>query len=293
MTTGAGERTLTVREAWPNDVGRGVIRLDPVDMAGIGVRPGEIVRLLGNRITAARAMPATVTNRGKSVAQVDGLQRGNAGVHLDEPLRIDRAVVSVAQTITLTPCDGADIADLDPAAVSKALEGLPVVQGDRVRATLLGSRRHEFIVTEAFPSGVLVLPPGLPVRLGQPEPEARERGRGGITYEDIGALRGEIARIREMVELPLKHPRVFTRLGIDPPRGVLLHGPPGCGKTLIARAVAGETDATFFHISGPEIIHKFYGESEAHLRKIFDEATRKAPSIIFLDEIDAIESRTH
>ena len=162
---------------------------------------------------------------------------------------------------------------------------------DRVRATLFGNRSADFKVACTTPPGPVVINPGPSSRSPGPGPTPRHEQpspRRSLSYEDIGGLKRELHRIREIVELPLRYPEVFERLGIDPPKGVLLHGPPGCGKTLIARAVAHETEAHFFAINGPEIIHKFYGESEAHLRKIFEEATRQAPSIIFLDEIDAI-----
>ena len=167
------------------------------------------------------------------------------------------------------------------------LDGLPVLEGNRIRATLFGSRWADFRVESTAPKGpVLINPDHAAGRSGKACRGSAQAA--AISYEDIGGLKAQLHRIREMIELPLRYPEVFERLGIDAPKGVLLHGPPGCGKTLIARAIAHETEANFFSVSGPEMIHKFYGESEAHLRKIFEEATRKAPSIIFLDEIDAI-----
>jgi transitional endoplasmic reticulum ATPase len=165
------------------------------------------------------------------------------------------------------------------------LDGIPVVPGDRVRVDLFGTRAQTFTVAEATPAGPVLIGPATAIRLTG---EGAKRERGTVTYEDIGGLRREIRRIREMIELPLRYPEVFERLGIEPPKGVLLHGPPGCGKTLIARAVAQETSAHFVHVNGPEIIDKWYGASEKHLRSIFEEASRRAPAIIFIDEIDAI-----
>ena len=173
--------------------------------------------------------------------------------------------------------------------IGSLLDGLPVIAGDRIRARLFGTRTAEFRVISTAPNGPVVINPTTALEVGkfQGGKEKEELARP-LSYEEIGGLKRELARIREIIELPLRYPEVFERLGIDAPKGVLLYGPPGCGKTLIARAVAHETDATFFSVNGPEIVHKLYGESEAHLRRIFEEATKKAPSIIFIDEIDAI-----
>jgi len=171
--------------------------------------------------------------------------------------------------------------------LARLLDGIPVVTDDRVRVDLFGTRAQTFTVVETTPAGPVLVGPATTIRIagrGAERPEAR----GTVTYEDIGGLRREIRRIREMIELPLRYPEVFERLGIDPPKGVLLHGPPGCGKTLIARAVAQETSAHFTHINGPEIIDKWYGASEAQLRKLFEEAQRHAPAIVFIDEIVSV-----
>jgi len=170
------------------------------------------------------------------------------------------------------------------------LDGLPLQEGNRIRATLFGSRWADFKVESTTPKGPVLINPTTQLVVGKTELPGESVARA-TSYEDIGGLKPQLQRIREMIELPLRYPEVFERLGIDAPKGVLLHGPPGCGKTLIARSIAHETEANFFSVSGPEIIHKFYGESEAHLRKIFEEATRKGPSIVFLDEIDAIAPR--
>jgi transitional endoplasmic reticulum ATPase len=197
-----------------------------------------------------------------------------------------------ATAVVLAPITSSKVflAGEDAKYLARVLEGLPLTLGDRIRATSpFGSRYQEFAVADASPKGVVVIGPQTLIKVQGGATPPREKV--GTTYEDIGGLRKEINKIREMIELPLKHPELFQRLGIEAPKGVLLHGPPGCGKTLIARAVANETDAAFFHVSGPEVIHKFYGESEAHLRAIFDKAKQNAPAIVFLDEIDAIASK--
>lgn len=287
-----GDRTLSLRvaEALPKDVGRGLVRLDPQDLEHLGVRIGEVIQVVGKRTTVARTMPAYVEQRGQGLIQIDGILRVNAGVGLDERVTVQRVDVQPARTVMLSPVEGMRTV---PSAsqtryLAKLLDGIPVVPGDRVRVNLFGTRAQSFTVLETGPTGPVLIGPATVVRLSS---ENAERERSTITYEDIGGLRRELRRIREMIELPLRYPEIFERLGIAPPKGVLLHGPPGCGKTLIARAVAHETSAYFSHINGPEIIDKFYGASEAQLRGVFDEARRRAPAIIFIDEIDAIAPR--
>ncbi|MBM3956610.1 MAG: CDC48 family AAA ATPase, partial [Gemmatimonadetes bacterium] len=252
---------------------------------------GDIVLMAGKRAAAAKVMPAYPGERGKAAVQVDGITRGNAQASLGEQVRIERASCQHAATVVLAAAGSAKAFTHGGSArqLTRALEGLPVTRGDRVRVSLLGGRYQEFLVRDTHPEGVVLVGSATAVKVAEEGSPAGEKAR--VTYEDVGGLRKEVPRIREMVELPLKHPELFERLGIEAPKGVLLHGPPGCGKTLIARTVASETDSAFFHISGPEVIHKFYGESEAHLRSIFEKARQEAPSIIFIDEIDAIASK--
>ncbi len=273
-----------VAEALPKDVGRGLARLDPADMASMGIRPGDVVRLIGERQTVAKAMPAFPADRGKGIVQVDGLTRENAKVSLGGKVRLLATQYAPAARVELARVDVSRAKGRED-YVAKLLEGLAITEGDRVRATLMGTRTRDFTVLKTVPKGPVVIHPATAIEVSREQSGSPQKQR--IAYEDIGGLHRELASIREMIELPLRHPEIFEQLGIDPPKGVLLHGPPGCGKTLIARAVANETDANFFGLSGPEIMHKFYGESEAHLRKVFDQAA-KGPSIIFLDEIDAI-----
>jgi transitional endoplasmic reticulum ATPase len=260
------------------------VRLDPADFEKIGVEVGDVVSLTGKRETVAKVLPAYMEDRGQGFIRLDGIARENAQVGIDEKVTVGRCDFQPAQKIVVAPLTL--MRSYDARYIGSLLEGLPLMEGDLVRARLIGSRTQDFKVTATRPAGVVMIHPKTAMEIEQKKEPGE--GRTRISYEDIGGLGKEIRRIREMIELPLKYPQIFERLGIDPPKGVLLHGPPGCGKTLIARAVANETDAFFRTISGPEIMNKFYGQSEANLRKIFDEASARAPSIIFLDEIDAI-----
>jgi transitional endoplasmic reticulum ATPase len=282
-----GALKLRVSEARSKDVGRAVARLDPSDMEKLGLEIGEVVELAGKRRTVAKAMPAYREDRGVSCVQMDGVSRENAGIGLDQIVEVRKIATKTATAVQLCPIN-ITTEDRDLEYIGRLLDGIPVVEEDRIRATLFGTRSADFKVVSTSPSGPVVIHSTTVLQVKAAHVKERSHT---VSYEDIGGLKREIHRIREIIELPLRYPEVFERLGIDAPKGVLLHGPPGCGKTLIARAVVHETKANFFLINGPEIIHKFYGESEANLRKIFDEAARQAPSVIFLDEIDAIAPR--
>jgi transitional endoplasmic reticulum ATPase len=275
---------LKVTEALGKDAGRGLARIDPEDMGKLGADIGDIVEIKGKRVTAAKVMPVFKDLRGRGVIQIDGLTRSNAGVGIGEKVQVRKVAYKPAGKVMLSPVIPGGVGR-DAKFVGRLLEGLPVTAGDRVRATIFGSRFQDFTVTETIPKDVVLITPQTIMRI---EEKGAKAARAKVSYEDIGGLGKEIQKVREMIELPLRHPQIFEKLGIDAPKGLLLHGPPGTGKTLIARAVAHETDASFYAIRGPEIIHKFYGESEAKLRGIFEEAKKNAPSIIFLDEIDAI-----
>ena len=279
---------LKVKEALSKDVGRAIARIDPEDMKELGLDVGDIIEIKGKRKTAAKVMPCYAEDRGKKIVQIDGISRENVSIGLDEKVKINKIDSKPANKITLSPLTMSSPLqrDSDAKYLGSLIEGLPVIAGDRVRATFFGSRSSDFKVVDTIPDGVVLINAATLIRM-----ETKIQGEAKaatVSYEDIGGLGTQIQRIREMIELPLRYPQVFERLGIGAPKGVFLYGPPGTGKTLIARAVANETDAYFTHISGPEIMGKFYGESEGRLRSVFEEAQAHAPAIIFIDEIDSI-----
>jgi transitional endoplasmic reticulum ATPase len=298
-------------------VGRGVARIDPNDMAQLGCQSGDTILVTGSRTTAAKVVPSAMVDRGQQTIQMDSQVRQNSASGLGERITVRKAKVRNAEKVALLPLSGgAPIQESDLQYIARYLVGLPVTIGDLLRVGTPGAAPREFLIigtTPTTPSYAIhkkrttgeletvmpVLPPqpttDIEAVLVQPGTVVRAQARGAangapghVSYEDIGGLGKELQRIREMIELPLKYPAVFDRLGVEPPKGVLLYGPPGTGKTLIARVVAAETNAAFFIINGPEIINKFYGESESRLRSVFQEAQRKAPSIIFIDELDAL-----
>jgi len=276
---------LKVAEANARDVGRGIARVDPEVMQELGITDsGEIVGVSGKRDTVVKIMPTFPDQRGHGVVQIDGVIRENAHVGLDEPVNLIKIKVAEARRVTLSPLTLAGKTTIDTAYLARQLSAVPVTQGDRIQATFLGAKKQDFRVIDTLPSGAVIFTPQTILTITG-EGKATE---AKLTYEDVGGLGDQVKRIREMIELPLRFPQIFARLGVDAPKGVLLYGPPGTGKTLIARVIASETDATFFQLSGPEIMHKLYGESEAHLRGIFEQAKKEAPSILFLDELDAI-----
>ena len=281
------EIQLRVGDARQRDVGRGIARIDQRTMQKLGISAGDVIEIVNKRTTSAIAWPAYSEDQNRDIIRIDGFTRKNAGAAINEYVVIKPAKVKTALGITLAPVDMRLNVDEDfTNFVRNRLMERTLVEGDTTLVMMLG-HAIPFTVTKTRPHGIIKVTGETKLTiLNEPAPEAK--GLPRTTYEDIGGLHEEIQRVREMVELPLRHPELFQRLGIDPPKGVLLHGPPGCGKTLLARAVANESEANFHSINGPEIMSKFYGESEARLREIFQQAQQNSPSIIFVDELDAI-----
>jgi transitional endoplasmic reticulum ATPase len=276
--------TLRVAEARVEDIGHAIARLAPADLLRIGARPGDILKITGGTTAVLRAESANDELEG--AVQIDGTARSNCGAGLQEQVTIALVEFSQAVAVRLSPLwEGAPPAILAPERILEDLEGVPVITGAAVRVPTF-AKAINFHVERTIPSGPVVIGRRTDIRVVEGE---RVLTRApSVSYEDIGGLEREVARVREMVELPLKHSAVFERLGILAPKGVLLYGPPGTGKTLLARAVAAESRVHFIHLNGPEIMRKFYGESEAKLREVFDEAARRAPAVLFIDEIDAV-----
>ena len=286
MTSLAGATSLTLRvaEARVEDIAHAIARLAPADLERIGVRPGDVVKITGRTATVARAEASDPAHEG--IIQIDGTVRCNCGAGLQEQVSAAAVEAMPAVAVRLTPLwAGAAPAIIAPDRMLEDLVGVPVVTGCAVRVPTF-AKAVNFQVMRTIPVGPVVIGPRTDLRVVEGEPTGARAP--SVSYEDIGGLEREVARVREIVELPLKHSRLFERLGILAPKGVLLYGPPGTGKTLLARAVAAESRVHFIALNGPEIMRKFYGESEAKLREVFEEAARRAPAILFIDEIDAV-----
>jgi transitional endoplasmic reticulum ATPase len=283
-----GEVRLLVGEASSRDVGRKIARLPLKVMGEIGVTSGDVVEIVGRRSTCAVVWPLGSAER-EDVISIDGLLRKSAGVSLNDYVYVRKAAVKEARLMVLAP-SGCRLSGLDEGFsmhVKSLLLDKPFMAGDYVSIPIFGGSPMYFNVVSTRPKGTVVVAGNTKVEVLAQAREV-ETGVPMVTYEDVGGLYEEVQRVREMVELPLRHPELFERLGIEPPKGVLLHGPPGCGKTLLAKAVANEAEANFYSINGPEVMSKFYGESEERLRQVFKLAQENAPSIIFIDEVDAI-----
>jgi transitional endoplasmic reticulum ATPase len=277
--------SLKVLEAYTRDVGRGVARIDYDSMDSLTASTGDVIEIRGKRRTVAKCLPLYPSDEGKGIIRVDGLVRNNAGVAIGDTVVVRKIKAVPAEKVIVAPLEA--IPPIDERYLADALESVPLIKGDNVMVPYFGGRLTFQVigVTPAGSDAVLVTQKTV---FHIAEKGETLRGVPQVTYEDIGGLKDEIQKVREMIELPLRHPEIFEKLGIEAPKGVLLFGPPGTGKTLLAKAVANESNAHFISISGPEIMSKFYGESEARLREIFKEAKEKSPSIIFIDEIDSI-----
>jgi transitional endoplasmic reticulum ATPase len=305
----AKDGKLQVANARPEDSGRGLARLSREYMAAHGLQQGDVIEIIGKRTTAARAVDPYVEDEGLEVIRLDGLQRVNAGVGAGEQVEIKKAKSAAAKRVVFAPAQP-DIRLEGPGdALKRNFIGRALVAGDvvatqgqqRVAPDNLPPQLQQMLAAPAFalteirltvvataPKGIVHIDENTEVELQAEFTDGEHHRRADVTYDDIGGMGDTIRQLREMVELPLRYPELFTRLGVDPPRGVLLHGPPGTGKTRLARAVANESEAEFFVINGPEIMGSAYGESEKKLREVFAAATKAAPSILFIDEIDSI-----
>ncbi|MDQ3852906.1 MAG: CDC48 family AAA ATPase [Thermoproteota archaeon] len=284
-------RTLRVAEANSRDVGRRVGRVDPKVASEIGLSTGDAVEVsAGKKKTTVLSWPAYQEDYGRGLIRIDGYTRSKLEVGINDTVDIKRVETKEAQKITLAPTEPLRILGAED-YLAAFLEGHLVTKGDTIPLNVMG-QRIDLVVLSTAPGGPVIISRNTEVAISEETAEAvaaaREGGIPSITYEDIGGLGDEVTKVREMIELPLRHPELFRRLGVEAPKGVILHGPPGTGKTLLAKAVANETNANFYTIGGPEIMSKYYGESEERLRNVFQEAQKNAPSIIFIDELDSI-----
>ena len=288
----AYSRTLRVAEANSRDVGRRVGRVDPKVASEIGLSTGDAVEISAGKKkkTTVLSWPAYQEDHGRGLIRIDGYTRSKLEVGINDTVDIRRVETREAQQITLAPTEPLRILGAEDYLAS-FLDGHLVTKGDTIPLNVMG-QRIDLVVISTTPGGPVIISSNTEVTVSEETAEAvaaaKEGGIPSITYEDIGGLRDEVTKVREMIELPLRHPELFRRLGVEAPKGVILHGPPGTGKTLLAKAVANETNANFYTIGGPEIMSKYYGESEERLRNVFQEAQKNAPSIIFIDELDSI-----
>ncbi len=280
---------LRVQKAKKRDIGRNIVRIDPKTMESLNIQTGDVIALIGKKESAGIAWPSYPQDNGLGIVRVDSRLRKNTGSSIDDNVEIYKVNAAVAQSVVLAPASVK--IKTNPrfeTFVKRKLNNYPITIDDIILISIGISREITFKVISMRPKGICIIKQETALHISERVTEEEEKGGVYVTYEDVGGLDREIQKVREMVELPLRHPSLFKRLGIDAPKGVLLRGPPGCGKTLLAKAVANESEAHFISINGPEIMSKFYGESEKKLRKIFIEAEEKSPSIIFIDEIDAI-----
>ena len=280
-------KTVRVAEARARDANRGIVRLDSDVMKELGLTSGDAVEITGTKKTVGLVWPGYETDAGKGLIRMDGYARNNAGVSIDDQVTLKKILVKTAERLVLGFTEPIRVMGIE-SYLFEFLQGRVLTRGDSIPLNIMGTR-VELVVTDVKPSAQAVIV-GAETEVQVSEEVVKEVPKGiqRVTYEDIGGLHDEIQKVREIIELPLRHPELFVRLGVEAPKGVLLHGPPGTGKTLLAKAVANESNANFYTIGGPEIMSKFYGESEERLREIFKQAQENAPSIIMIDEIDSI-----
>ncbi|HTW39845.1 MAG TPA: CDC48 family AAA ATPase [Thermoplasmata archaeon] len=289
--------TLRVAEAFQQDIGLGTARLDVQTRQRLKVGLGDVVEIRGRKPTPAIVSRAQPDDEGKGLVRIEAVVRRNAGVSIGDRIQVQRVDCPNADSVTIAPIyAGSARMDLGPGLesfVAKALARRPFVRGDVfvIPGVFLMGGSLPFMVVATQPKGIVQVAPATLITIKEETVSESEVAAPRVSYEDIGGLKEKLGRVREMIELPLKHPELFDRLAITPPKGVLLYGPPGTGKTLIAKAVANEAGAHFIGIQGPEIISKYYGESEKELREKFEEAEKNAPSVIFIDELDSIAPR--
>ncbi|MDD1682066.1 MAG: CDC48 family AAA ATPase [Methanoregula sp.] len=279
---------VTVKEAAHDDAGRGIARVSIEVMKKLGLVSGDVIEIQGKKKAAAIVWPGFAQDTGAAILRIDGNIRGNASTGIDEKVKIRKSEAEYAKRVVIQPTQPIRLVGGEQ-YLSRVLRGRSVIEGQTVRVDVIGNS-ITLVIAKVVPKGIAIVTDDTEIELKE-EPYKPEEGKqeaSDIHYEDIGGLGRELQLVREMIELPLRHPEIFERLGIQPPKGVLLYGPPGTGKTLIAKAVANEVDAHFISLSGPEIMSKYYGESEKGLREKFEEAEQNAPAIIFIDEIDSI-----
>ena len=288
----AVEKTLRVAEAKSKDAERGVARVDPAMMESMELTAGDLIQIAGKRKTTAIVWPGYAEDAEKGILRIDGNMRRNAGTSIDERVSIKKIEAREARKITFAPTEPLRIMGGEE-YLGQILEGRAVTRGDIIQINVMGRKIDLVVVNFAPTADATIINRKTEVKISEKPVKEDQASIPKVTYEDIGGLEEEVKKVREMIELPLRHPELFERLGVEAPKGVLLHGPPGTGKTLLAKAVASETNANFMTIGGPEIMSKYHGESEEHLREIFKQAQENAPTIIFIDEIDAIGAKRH
>ena len=283
----SNDRAIKVAELKPGEAGKGIARLDPELMNIIGIKSGDIALVTGNKKTAVKVYPGPMEDSNRGIIRLDGSTRRNAGISLDERVDVKKAETKETAKITFSPTEELRLQGGED-YLAQALVGRAFAKGDVLSLNIMGNKM-DLVVTSFSPTAeATVMTASTKVKINDKPVSKENMDIPKVSYDDVGGLGDVIGQIREMVELPLKHPELFKRLGIEAPKGVLLHGPPGTGKTMLAKAVAGETSSNFVSIGGPEIMSKFYGESEGKLREIFKDAEENSPSIIFIDEIDSI-----